>query len=133
MCLYLLQGKRFLIDVKRVVAYELLFRNSHKNFFPDVGEGQATARLIMENQLNLGIRHITSGKKALVNVGPESLKLDLCSFLPSKDVVIELLETIEPNDESYELCLDLFHNNYTLALDDFVYEPQWDRFLKLIN
>ena len=118
---------------KKVVAYELLFRDSPKNYFPDIAEGQATARLIMENQLNLGTRHITSGKKALINIGPESLKLDLCAFLPCQDVVIELLETIEPTDDNYELCRGLFHSNYKLALDDFVYKPQWERFLKLVK
>ncbi|WP_409425885.1 EAL and HDOD domain-containing protein [Pseudoalteromonas sp. RW-H-Ap-1] len=118
---------------QNVVAYELLFRDSPENCFPGVSDGQATARLIMENQLNLGTRHITSGKKALINIGPESLELDLCAFLPCQDVVIELLETIEPTDDTYELCRKLFHSNYKLALDDFVYKPQWDRFLKLVK
>jgi len=118
---------------QNVVAYELLFRDSDKNYFPEISDGQATARLIMENQLNLGTRHITSGKKALINIGPESLKLDLCAFLPCKDVVIELLETIEPTDDNYELCRDVFHSNYKLALDDIVYTPQWERLLKLVN
>lgn len=118
---------------QNVVAYELLFRNSAENFFPDIEEGQATARLIMENQLNLGTRHITSGKTALINIGPDSLKHNLCDFLPSKDVVIELLETIEPTDDNYQLCRELFHKNYKLALDDFVYNEQWERFLKFIK
>ena len=118
---------------QKVVAYELLFRDSPKNFFPDIAEGQATARFIMENHLNLGTRHITSGKKALINIGPESLELDLCAFLPCQDVVIELLESIEPTDTNYELCRELFHSNFNLALDDFVYKPQWDRFLKLVK
>ena len=118
---------------QNVVAYELLFRNSAENFFPDIEEGQATARLIMENQLNLGTRHITSGKTALINIGPDSLKHNLCDFLPCKDVVIELLETIEPTDDNYQLCRELFHKNYKLALDDFVYNDQWERFLKFIK
>jgi len=118
---------------QNVVAYELLFRDSPKNYFPNITEGKATSRLIIENQLNLGTRHITSGKKALINLGPESLELDLCAFLPCQDVIIELLETIEPNDRNYKLCRDLFHRNYNLALDDFVYKPQWERFLKLIK
>ena len=116
-----------------VVAYELLFRDGLKNCFPNIPDEQATARLIMQNQLNLGFRHITSGKKALINIGPDSLKLDLCGFLPCNEVIIELLESIEPNDENYALCQKLFHSNYTLALDDFVYEPQWERFLKLVR
>jgi EAL and modified HD-GYP domain-containing signal transduction protein len=118
---------------QNVVAYELLFRNSAENFFPDIEEGQATARLIMENQLNLGTRHITSGKTALINIGPDSLKHNLCDFLPCKDVVIELLETIEPTEDNYQLCRELFHKNYKLALDDFVYNEQWERFLKFIK
>lgn len=118
---------------QNVVAYELLFRNSAENSFPNIEEGQATARLIMENQLNLGTRHITSGKTALINIGPDSLKHNLCDFLPCKDVVIELLETIEPTDDNYQLCRELFHKNYKLALDDFVYNEQWERFLKFIK
>lgn len=118
---------------QHVVAYELLFRNSTDNFFPNIDESVATAKLIMENQLNFGTRHITSGKKALINIGPDSLKMDLCSFLPSSDVVLELLETIEPTEENYQLCRALFHKRYTLALDDFIYEPRWDRFLKFVK
>ena len=118
---------------QHVVAYELLFRNSTNNCFPDIDESVATAKLIMENQLNFGTRHITAGKKALINIGPDSLKMDLCAFLPSQDVVLELLETIEPTEENYQLCRALFHKNFVLALDDFVYEPKWERFLKLIK
>ena len=36
---------------QHVVAYELLFRNSTDNFFPNIDESVATAKLIMENQL----------------------------------------------------------------------------------
>ncbi|CAM4343256.1 EAL and HDOD domain-containing protein [Pseudoalteromonas ostreae] len=118
---------------QHVVAYELLFRNSSDNYFPDIDESVATAKLIMENQLNFGTRHITSGKKALINIGPDSLKMDLCAFLPSQDVVLELLETIEPTEENYQLCRALFQKNFVLALDDFVYEPKWERFLKLVK
>ncbi|NMM42329.1 HDOD domain-containing protein [Pseudoalteromonas arctica] len=118
---------------QHVVAYELLFRNSSDNYFPDIDESVATAKLIMENQLNFGTRHITSGKKALINIGPDSLKMGLCAFLPSQDVVLELLETIEPTEENYQLCRALFHKNFVLALDDFVYEPKWERFLKLVK
>jgi len=104
---------------QHVVAYELLFRNSLDNTFPNIDESVATAKLITQNQLNFGTRHITSGKKALINIGPDSLKMDLCAFLPNQDVVLELLETIEPTEENYQLCRELFHKNYILALDDF--------------
>ena len=118
---------------KQVVAYELLFRDGVKNSFPNIADDAATAKLIMNNQLNLGTRYLTSGKKALINIGPDSLDQDLCQFLPSNDVILELLETIPPSKENYEKIRTLFHSNFRLALDDFQYSKEWDPFLNLFD
>ncbi|CCQ10909.1 Predicted signal transduction protein [Pseudoalteromonas luteoviolacea B = ATCC 29581] len=118
---------------QQVVAYELLFRDGTSNSFPNISDDRATARLIMDNQLNLGTRYLTSGKKALINIGPDSLKQELSYFLPSNDVILELLETIRPTDENFELIRRLFHNDFRLALDDFEYCERWEPFLKLIR
>ncbi|ESP94428.1 MULTISPECIES: EAL and HDOD domain-containing protein [Pseudoalteromonas] len=116
---------------KHVVAYELLFRDGTKNSFPNVAENAATAKLIMDNQLNLGTRYLTSGKKALINIGEDSLNQELAQFLPADDVILELLETIPPTSANYEKVRQLFHSNYRLALDDFNYSKEWEPFLKL--
>ncbi|KAF7781970.1 hypothetical protein PRUB_b1356 [Pseudoalteromonas rubra] len=118
---------------KQVVAYELLFRDGKQNCFPNIADDAATARLIMDNQLNLGTRYLTSGKKALINIGEESLNQELAHFLPSSDVILELLETIPPTKDNYERVRSLFHNNYRLALDDFTYSKDWEPFLKLVR
>ncbi|WP_046005259.1 EAL and HDOD domain-containing protein [Pseudoalteromonas rubra] len=118
---------------KQVVAYELLFRDGKQNCFPNIADDAATARLIMDNQLNLGTRYLTSGKKALINIGEESLNQELAQFLPSSDVILELLETIPPTKDNYERVRALFHNNYRLALDDFTYSKDWEPFLKLVR
>ncbi|WP_105169595.1 EAL and HDOD domain-containing protein [Pseudoalteromonas sp. T1lg23B] len=118
---------------KQVVAYELLFRDGTSNSFPNIADDAATAKLIMDNQLNLGTRYLTSGKKALINIGPDSLNQELAHFLPCQDVILELLETVSPTSENYEKVKDLFHQNYRLALDDFEYTKQWEPFLKLIR
>lgn len=116
---------------KQVVAYELLFRDGTSNSFPNISDDAATAKLIMDNQLNLGTRYLTSGKKALINIGPDALKQQLAQFLPAHDVILELLETIDPTVENYELVRELFHSKYQLALDDFEYTKEWEPFLKL--
>ncbi|CAH9062330.1 Cyclic di-GMP phosphodiesterase CdgJ [Pseudoalteromonas holothuriae] len=118
---------------KQVVAYELLFRDGTRNSFPDIADDVATAKLIMDNQLNLGTRYLTSGKKALINIGPDSLKQELAHFLPARDVILELLESITPTTENYEKVRQLFHQDYRLALDDFEYTKKWEPFLKLIR
>ncbi|ASD69212.1 EAL and HDOD domain-containing protein [Pseudoalteromonas piscicida] len=118
---------------KQVVAYELLFRDGVKNSFPNIADDAATAKLIMNNQLNLGMRYLTSGKKALINIGPDSLRQELCEFLPANDVILELLETIPPTKQNYERIRGLFHSNFRLALDDFEYSKEWEPFLKLVR
>ncbi|OHU85403.1 MULTISPECIES: EAL and HDOD domain-containing protein [Pseudoalteromonas] len=118
---------------KQVVAYELLFRDGTSNSFPNIADDAATAKLIMDNQLNLGTRYLTSGKKALINIGPDSLNQELAHFLPCQDVILELLETVSPTTQNYEKVKSLFHQNYRLALDDFEYTKQWEPFLKLIR
>ncbi len=118
---------------QQVVAYELLFRDGEKNSFPNVSDETATSRLIMDNQLNLGLKSITGGRKALVNFGAGSLQAGLSEFLPPDQVVIEILESVEPTDENYELVRRLFHEGFRMALDDFAYKPEWRRFLKLVR
>ncbi len=117
----------------QVVAYELLFRDSAENTFPNVEDKVATAKLICDNQLNQGLSYITGGRKALVNFGEQSLKERLADFLPTDKVVIEILENVTPDEEHYQLVSELFHKGFRLALDDFKYEPRWDKFLKLVR
>ena len=40
-----------------------------------------------------------------------------------------MLEDVEPTDEVYEACRELFHKGYRMALDDFLYHKDWERFL----
>lgn len=115
---------------KRVVAYELLFRDSQKNCFPDgVNSQVATAKLLINSYLNMDFEDLTEGKPALVNFPTNLLSEHLVHVVPYKNIIIEVLETVEPNDENFAVVRKLFHLGYYLALDDFIYHPKWDRFL----
>jgi len=114
-----------------VVAYELLFRDSAENFFPKVDPHEATSKLIMRTHLNDGLMPITCGKPALINFCQESLLQELPLLLPNKQVMVEILETVEPSDEVFNACRKLYHKGYHLALDDFIYKPEWTRFFNL--
>jgi c-di-GMP-related signal transduction protein len=48
------------------------------------------------------------------------------SILPKENVVIELLESVEPDAAVVEACGRLSASGYTLALDDFVHHPKFD-------
>ena len=115
---------------KALYAYELLFRSGPENFFPSVDPDVASARVITSSTSVFGPHSLTVGRKAFVNVTRNLLTGDLLSILPNDWVVIELLETIEPDDEVLAACKMLKKSGYLLALDDFVeqagYEPLID-------
>lgn len=114
---------------KHVVAYELLFRNSRENSFPQgVADKVATAKLLINSYLNMELDELTEGKPALVNFPAHFLSEHLLYMLPYKNIVVEVLETVNPTDENLTIIKELFNIGYYLALDDFVYSPQWERF-----
>lgn len=118
----------------QVVAYELLFRESKKNCFPShVSPDVATAKLLVNSYLSLGLEQVTEGKPALINFPKGMLKDHLLHMVPYKNIIVEVLETVEPNDDNFELLRALFHRGFKLALDDFVYTPEWERFFPFIK
>ncbi|AUD60709.1 histidine kinase [Shewanella sp. Pdp11] len=115
---------------KHVVAYELLFRNSRNNSFPQgIADNAATAKLLVNSYLNMDLDDLTEGKPALINFPTHFLSDYLLYMLPHKNIVVEVLETVEPSDENFIVIKQLFNFGYYLALDDFVYSAAWDRFL----
>lgn len=118
---------------ENVIAYEIFYRDGINNSFPDIDPHIATSKLIGQTHLNHGLRRCTSGKPALINFTEECLLKDLPYLVPSSDMMIEILETVRPTNEVYEKCLELKKAGYKLALDDFVYKPEWFRFLKLAH
>jgi len=119
---------------KEVVAYELLFRDSHKNCFPQhVAAKTATAKLLVNSYLSVGLDEITEDKPALINFPEEMLVEHLLHMLPYKKIIIDIQSKTQPSDENYELLRQLFHKGYPMALDDFIYREDWDRFLPFIK
>lgn len=117
-----------------VVAYELLYRDGESGSYPaGMDSHVATSRMMARTQLNQGIHAVTSGKVAFINFTEQCLLQDFPTMIPKEHVVVEILETVNPTDEVYEKCSQLFKAGYKLALDDFVYKPEWLRFMKFIK
>lgn len=118
---------------KHVVAYELLYRESEKNVFPvGIDPTKATTKVIVNYFLDTKIEDITEKKPALVNFNLESLKI-IQNLIPSKEIIIEILETESPSDELYTIVREMFHKDYIFALDDFVYNDNWLRFVPFVR
>ena len=119
---------------RQTLGYELLFRDGEKNAYPaHVESNRATYRLIAENFLSIGTNPVIAHSRCFVNFPYQSLIRRLPLSLPKDKIVIEVLETCQPTDELYAAVRELRQQGYLLALDDFVYSREWERFLPLVH
>ena len=81
---------------KQLFAYELLFRDSLDNIFPEIDAEEATSKMIEASQFNLGINEFTANKPAFINFTLETMSKGYPAMLTPDEVVIEILETVKP-------------------------------------
>ena len=118
---------------KQLFAYELLFRDSLDNIFPDIDGDEATSKMIEASRFNMGITEFTGGKPAFINFTLETLNSNYPEMLTSDEVVVEILETIKPGKRLLAHCKDLHAKGYTLALDDYIHQSVWQHFYPYIH
>ncbi|MFC1537915.1 EAL and HDOD domain-containing protein [Candidatus Latescibacterota bacterium] len=117
----------------KVFAYELLFRVGQENVFTDVDGDVATSSVITDSFLVIGMESLTRGRKAFINFTQNLLMDETATILPKNDIVIEILENIIPSKGIITACKKLRDLGYTLALDDFVFEPKFLPLIKLAD
>jgi len=105
----------------RVFAYELLFRGGPQNMFR--AAEHAAPSVITDSITLFDLQMLTGKARAFVNVDELALRLDAVRLLPADRIVVEILETVQPNEENVRLCRELREAGYILALDDFVDAP----------
>ena len=121
-------------DHDRLYAYELLYRSgSQQNWANGMSAQQMCTDTVIHALLSIGLAPLTSGTLAFVNMTREFLVQHLYELFDPKTVVIELLESVEPDDEVVAACRRLVNAGYTLALDDFVNAPGYEPLLALAS
>lgn len=127
-------GRQPILDRdQRIVAYELLFRSGlspNANVQDDL---LASARVITQAFSELGLAGVLGDKKGFINVSADLLLSDMVELLPRDKVVIELLETIQVNDQIISRCRELNAMGFSLALDDFGGEAQFEPLFEIID
>jgi len=118
---------------QNVQAYELLFRSGMENIYPG-GDGDfATEKLISNSFHTGGLEDLTKGKKAYINFTRKLIIEGSANALSPDDLVVEVLETIEPDEEVIQALKQLKKKGYTIALDDFVLEPKFEPLIDLAD
>lgn len=118
---------------KSLFGYELLYRNSDKNFYPNVDGDKATRELTYNVLSEFDFNSLTNGKYGFINFTKESLMSDLPLLFNPDNVIIEILEDISLDKELIERIIFLKEKKYTFALDDFVDNGAYDEILPYID
>jgi EAL and modified HD-GYP domain-containing signal transduction protein len=104
---------------ERVYGYELLFRAADEGFARMSSPSHASAAVISDSLFLYGLKELTGGSRAFINCSRETLVGGHASMLPRERVVLEVLETVTPDEEVMTACKGLKDAGYLLALDDF--------------
>ena len=112
-------GRQPILDRGRnVVGYELLFRSGETSFCDSADAVTATSQVIMSAILGVGLDRLLGGKPAFVNFDRTLLLGDWTTLLPPGKSVVEIVGTVEPDEEVFFACRKLRLKGYALALDD---------------
>jgi len=123
-----------IFDAQRnVYGYELLFRSGLENVFRHSDPNQATSKVMVDSFFLFNMNDLTGGKRAFINVPRDILLKEYMFFLPKEQVVVELLETVEPDPEVLQACQKLKNAGYLIAMDDFVYAPRYEPLLEFTD
>lgn len=132
--MYFYAARQPILDIdKNLYGYELLFRDSLSNVFPEIDADEATSKMIEASQFNLGISEFTSNKPAFINFTLETISQGYPQMLAKEEVVVEILETVKPGKRLLAACKDLYQQGYTLALDDYKHQTVWAHFYPYIS
>jgi EAL and modified HD-GYP domain-containing signal transduction protein len=118
---------------RKVYGYELFFRSGLENVFRHPDPGQATSKVMADSFFLFNLNDLTGGKRAFINVPRDILLKEYMFFLPKEQVVVELLETVEPDPEVIQACQKLKQAGYLIAMDDFVYDERYEPLLEFTD
>lgn len=125
-------GRQPILDVnQRILAYELLFRDSGERNFASENSAHATAQVLLNTFAGMGIGQVLGDRVGFINFGQEMLEDDIVFLLPRERIVLEILEDVEPDPGLVKRCQALKASGFRFALDDFIYAPKLEPFLDL--
>lgn len=110
-------------------AYEILYRSGYINSFSGIEADEASSKVIIDTFQTFGIKNLTNGKPAFINFSENLIKEQIATLFPNDILVVEVLETVNPDENIIEKCKSLKKWGYTIALDDFVYKPEYEALL----
>jgi EAL and modified HD-GYP domain-containing signal transduction protein len=127
-------GRQPIYDRKlNVYGYELLFRAASDNSARFTDGDQATTDVIVNTFLEIGLDNIVGNRLAFINLTRSFFVGEHTISLPKNRVVLELLEDINADEEVMAGVKRLSDQDYTIALDDFIYHESLQPLVSLAD
>lgn len=128
-------GRQPILDVKQqIFGYELLFRAaSHHTTAQFESQAQASASVISSALSDFGLQDVLGDKFGFLNITAGVLHSEMLELLPIEQSVLEILETIELDDNVRLRCSELKSMGFKIALDDHIYSPDHSAFYKMVD
>ena len=116
-----------------VLGYELLYRDGDNDRALFSDGARATAHVLVNTLIEIGLDEVVGRHLAFINFERTLLLSKYCETLPPERVVIEILETVEPDTVLLRRLDQLRSKGYRIALDDFVCTQPYSPFLEFAN
>ena len=117
---------------QKVQAYELLFRASEENRY--VGEDpELASKKVMDTAVLMGLDTLAEGRDIFLNCTHDFIVGGYPTLFPPESTVVEVLETVAPDEELVSSCRRLKEAGYRIALDDFVDAPRYAPLVELAD
>ncbi len=121
-------------DKYNVYGYELLYRDADQASFANVSDGNVATKRVLSDAITLfGLNTLTDSKPAFVNFTEELILEEFPTLADPKDIVVELLEDVKITPKIIEKVAKLKNKGYTIALDDYSGDPNFDEILPYID
>ena len=88
---------------------------------------------VVQAVLGIGLERLTEGERVWINLSRELIVEKAWELLDAKAVVLEILETVEPDAEVIAAVAEAKARGYQLALDDFEWDEKWVPLLQLVH
>ena len=124
-------GRQPIFDKQqRVFGYELLFRSGTVNAAGQFDGDQASAQVIYNALLEIGLDNLIGNKIAFINLTNELLNSGIPRLLPPNRTVLEILESADIDQNLATSVAEFSKQGFSIALDDFVYSSEWEPILQ---
>ena len=102
---------------EEIVGYELFYRNDFTNIFPEINRDQATAEVIINTHLNIGIQRLTKGKPFGIQFTEKLLQQRLPTFFSPEEMNVKIAHDVSITRTLVKFVRELKLLGYTIILN----------------